>query len=480
MKYIEKVILENFQSHKNSIIEFDNQLNVIVGPSDSGKTAILRGIRWALYNEPSGDYFIREGSSECSVTVIFNDGTRVKRYRSKSKNTYFLYDSDDNETKFEGFGTSVPQEIIDKIGIKKILLDSDLSNSINLSDQLEGAFLLSEKASTRASSIGRLVGVNIIDDALRETLRDNRNLSNNKKSAEENILQLEKELLEYDYLDELKNNINKIEKIKDEIQQKDELIDKYKNLSQKYSAILQEKKDLNFYIEKLKDITLIDNILSNISSDINMLNYFKKQNNMINKLYLYKEENIKIINSLSSINIAEDNIIKMTSLYNIGTKLVKYKSKFKLIQCEINKFHIVLDKLKYLDILQDNIDVINNNICELKKLNIINERDMSLKKSLAIGIRYVEKLQEIDIISKVYIDLQEKINLLISLRALFITYNSNKDEFMRISILAQKYKNEVATQISNYKELLLKQEVCPLCFSIIDDDKIEHIISHYN
>ncbi|OZV12957.1 hypothetical protein CIW83_07040 [Tissierella sp. P1] len=122
MKYIEKVILENFQSHKSSIIEFDDQLNVIVGPSDSGKTAILRGIRWALYNEPSGDYFIREGTSECSVTVIFNDGTKIKRYRNKSKNIYFLYDSNNNETKFEGFGTSVPQEIIDETGIKKITI----------------------------------------------------------------------------------------------------------------------------------------------------------------------------------------------------------------------------------------------------------------------------------------------------------------------------------------------------------------------
>lgn len=480
MKYIKKVILENFQSHKNSVIEFDDQLNVIVGPSDSGKTAILRGIRWALYNEPSGDYFIREGSSECSVTVIFNDGTKVKRYRSKSKNTYFLYDSDDNEIKFEGFGTSVPQEIIDKIGIKKILLDSDLSNSINLSDQLEGAFLLSEKGSTRATSIGRLVGVNIIDDALRETLKDNRNLTNNKKNTEENISQLEKELLEYDYLDELNNRINQVEKIKDEIQQKEEIIYKYKDLLQRHLTILQEKKHLNFYIDKLKDITLIDHILSNISSAISNLNYFKKQNDLVNKLYLYKEENIKIINSLKNLNTAENNIIKMISSYSLRIKLMKYKSKLEVIQYEISEFNIISNKLTNLDMLQDKISTINNNIYELKKLNIIKERDLSLKKSLAIGMRYIEKLQDVDNIFKVYIDSQRKINLLTSLKDLFIAYNSNKDETVKVSILAQKYKDEVETQILSYRELLLKQEVCPLCFSIIDDDKIEHIISHYS
>ena len=75
MKYIKKVNLVNFQSHKDTTIEFDKGLNIIVGASDSGKTSILRGIKWALYNDPSGDYFIREGESECSVTIYFSDMT---------------------------------------------------------------------------------------------------------------------------------------------------------------------------------------------------------------------------------------------------------------------------------------------------------------------------------------------------------------------------------------------------------------------
>ncbi|WP_312668382.1 AAA family ATPase [Tissierella praeacuta] len=480
MKYIEKVILKNFQSHKNSVIEFDSQLNVIVGPSDSGKTAILRGIRWALYNEPSGDYFIREGTSECSVTLVFNDGTKIKRYRSKSKNIYFLYDADDNETKFEGFGTLVPQEIIDRIGIKKILLDSQLSNSINLSDQLEGAFLLSERASTRASSIGRLVGVNIIDDALRETLRDSRNLSNSKKNTEDSVIHLEKELLEYSYIDEVKNKIDQIEKIKNEIQEKDRTINKYKDLLHKLLSIIHEKRKLSVYIGKLEKATSVDSILGSISSNINMLNYIKKQNIIINELYLYKEKNTSIINSLKYINIAENNILKMISSYSLKSKLINYKFKLDSMHYEINNFKNISIKLKKIHILQDNINIIHNKIYELSKLNIIKEKYLFLKRSLAIGIKYVEKLQEVDNISVIYINLQKKINLLTKLKTLSNNYNCHKKEFIKTTLLTKKYKDEVETQILRYRELLLKQEVCPLCFSIIDNDKIEHIISHYN
>ena len=108
MRYIQKLVLENFQSHKHSEIEFDPYLNVIVGPSDQGKSAIIRALKWVLFNEPAGDFFIRKGESKCSVTVIFNDGTKLIRFRSKAKNTYHVYDKSGKPMVFEGFGTSVP------------------------------------------------------------------------------------------------------------------------------------------------------------------------------------------------------------------------------------------------------------------------------------------------------------------------------------------------------------------------------------
>lgn len=145
MKYIKKIVLENFQSHKYTEIELDQHLNVIVGPSDHGKTAIIRGLKWALFNEPSGDFFIREGENECSVTVIFNDGSKIKRYRSKSKNAYYLYNNKGEETVFEGFGTKVPEEIIDVSSMRKIVLDSNQSSSINIGEQLEGPLCFLKK-----------------------------------------------------------------------------------------------------------------------------------------------------------------------------------------------------------------------------------------------------------------------------------------------------------------------------------------------
>ena len=81
MIYITKVHLENFQSHKNTSLEFDRGLNVILGNSDSGKTAILRAIKWALYNEPQGDYFIMQGQNQVLVEIEFSNGAIIKRLK---------------------------------------------------------------------------------------------------------------------------------------------------------------------------------------------------------------------------------------------------------------------------------------------------------------------------------------------------------------------------------------------------------------
>lgn len=48
MKQITNLLIENFQSHSRSEFDFGKGLTVIIGPSDNGKSAVLRAMRWAL------------------------------------------------------------------------------------------------------------------------------------------------------------------------------------------------------------------------------------------------------------------------------------------------------------------------------------------------------------------------------------------------------------------------------------------------
>ena len=84
MVKIKKLDLINFQSHKFTSLELADGLNVIVGPSDNGKTSILRAIRWVLFNEPQGMSMLRNNEDFVSVRIYFNNDYSCLLYTSPS------------------------------------------------------------------------------------------------------------------------------------------------------------------------------------------------------------------------------------------------------------------------------------------------------------------------------------------------------------------------------------------------------------
>lgn len=197
MRQVARLLVENFQSHERSELSFGSGLNAIVGPSDNGKSALLRALRWALYNEPRGNDFVRSGARECRVTVTLSDGVTIVRELLLTKsgaagrNRYLLTLPGKEAQVFEGFGTEVPAEVVRAHGMPQVVLDADKRVVLSLATQLEGPFMMTETGSTRARAIGRLLGVHVVDAATRGTQRDLR-------SVRAEVVRLEKELERYD------------------------------------------------------------------------------------------------------------------------------------------------------------------------------------------------------------------------------------------------------------------------------------------
>lgn len=202
MRHIERVLIENFQSHERSDLRFGPGLNVIVGPSDQGKSAVIRAIRWALYNQPRGSDFVRVGTTTCRVSLTFSDGTEIVRERDKARNRYLLRLPGATEQVFEGFGSGVPVEVQRAHGMPEIALDADRSVVLNLGNQLDGPFLLSDTGSDRARAIGRLSGVHIVDAALRLVTRDLNQVRRDARRLEGEVGQLDEQLAAFANLPE--------------------------------------------------------------------------------------------------------------------------------------------------------------------------------------------------------------------------------------------------------------------------------------
>lgn len=479
MRYIKKIILENFQSHKYSVIELNEELNVIVGPSDSGKSAIIRGLKWVLYNEPAGDYFIREGEREASVTVEFSDNIKVKRYRSKSKNSYHLFNRDGEEMVYEGFGTNVPDEIMEQMDIKKIHLDSDESVSINLGEQLDGAFLLSEKTSVRASAIGRLVGVNVIDDALREGLKDNRNISIIRKNLDTTIIEIENQLEKYDYLSSLQQKINKIENIRLLIIEKENKVNKLNLLLDKFVKTNNMIEESNKYIHKFKHIEVAKNIILKIEQYYKNYKFFttKKQVYDNVKRNIIQESNI--VNNLQHLETTEE---KFNLLSELSIKAVKFNKINTLItkhNSETNLLNTTVDNLKHIEDVENKNTLIESNLAKLDKIiknNVIYEGN---KNNLEKGKEYIKNFQHIDKSNDNLNNILIKNNKLIKFENIMDKYKVSSREIIKTKEELMNIEKVLEEKIDKYGELLSKQQICPFCLSHIDEDRVSHIKQHY-
>lgn len=476
MKYIKKVILENFQSHKYTEIDLDPSLNVIVGPSDQGKSAIIRGIKWALFNEPSGDFFIREGAQECSVSIIFSDNTKIKRYRSNRRNAYYYYDSLGNEEVYEGFGTNVPQEIMDKTGIRKISIDSSLMESINIGEQLESPFLLSTKSSHKANAIGRLVGVHIIDDALKDTLRDVRNLKIENNSHKERLEDLRKSLKEYDYLEDLKKRYKKLEEIRDKIQCKQETLNNLSNLLMKLEKYNEEIKLSKYYLEKLKSINEVEEIETRLIETFHRFKYIKNQQDKLFRVENQLKIDKKIVNSLDQVEKVDKVIGHISQTLNQINRLKKLYINNTTNQNNLDQIKVILEKLKELDSIEKNINSINKLYLDYKAIVGLNEKLSDINKRLSIGKVYLDKLKNIDKINSIKERIGEKKERLRKLVLHKETYNTISFKLEEEKRKTEEYSKTIDFYLRKYETILNKVEICPFCLSTINKSTIHNII----
>jgi len=162
---IEKITIENFQKHRKSVFEFD-PVTTFVGPSDTGKSAIMRALRWVMLNEPDGDSFVSYGAKGCTVR-LYVDGHVIVRRRGGSKNEYEL----DGEV-YKAFGRGgVPEQIAEILRV----------TPINFQSQHDLLYWLQLNGADLAKALNRVVDLEIIDASLVEV---NKRLRRSKSELE--------------------------------------------------------------------------------------------------------------------------------------------------------------------------------------------------------------------------------------------------------------------------------------------------------
>ena len=224
---LSKLTLKDFQNHKDTTLEFSPGVNVIVGSSDAGKSALIRALEWVRTNRPRGDGFIRHGKKACSVQVeCVSDKTHtIIRSRSGRNNEYQL---DNNMMK--AVGSDVPMVITDCLKL----------DDLNVQHQLSPHFLVLDSPGAIAKSISAAIHLEAMDACVSEANRRVRSLNGKVTAEEESIESLAKELETFKDLAQLAADLEQAEELHSNI---NELTDKRNSLFQSIAA-LTETEDL--------------------------------------------------------------------------------------------------------------------------------------------------------------------------------------------------------------------------------------------
>jgi exonuclease SbcC len=146
---LESLLLKNFQAHRRLEIKFSPTVTSIVGPSDVGKTAIIRALRWVCLNEAAGG-LPRHGTKRTVVRMVI-DGKSIDRKRSGAGNSYAL-----DGKRYDAVRRDVPPSIRNhlKVGI------------FNFQGQHDGPFWLSDSAGSVSRELNEIVDLAVIDRTL--------------------------------------------------------------------------------------------------------------------------------------------------------------------------------------------------------------------------------------------------------------------------------------------------------------------------
>lgn len=427
---VEWVELEGFQAHKNTRFDFTTQgLNAIIGASDSGKTAAIRGLRWLLYNDPKGTDFIRFGESRATVRAGFSNGYIIERSRTQSSaGHYKVTDPQGGSNEYKGFAHNVPIEVTNAHQMPKTQLAKDVEVSLNIAYQLDGPFLIGESGSTRANVIGRLTGVHVVDAAIRETNKGIANYQRDIKSDLRREEELEERLTtEFTDIPDLENEVNQLE------------------------LLLSRAETIESTLHELQvidgDYKMTTDIIQDSTRELVKINAYLPK---VQQALAEAETKQVIYNQLTQIQ--SDLEFTDNEIAGITKQLTSYRG-LKRIVTELNNVEGRIKELKELRHLADSLIEADDDIEE-----------------------YEQKLQGLPQISEDQIEeIAQSIARLEELKDLQFDLADN-DAFIETADNALgQLDNDIATYHDEYKALLKEMGQCPTCYTPIDDAIIDRI-----
>lgn len=528
-RLIQRVLIENFQSHAKTEMTFGPGLNAILGPSDNGKSAVLRAIRWALYSEPRGTEFVRFGARECRVTVTMSDGVEIVRELllnkagTSGRNRYLLRRPGAEEQVFEGFGTEVPLEIVKAHGMPPIVLDKDKRVMLNLGSQLEAPFLLAETGSLRARAVGRLLGVHVVDAADRGAQRDLKERKREAKALQERVDSYTEKLQPFADVPAEEARLAEVERLMSESQAALDRRDRLVALRERWATIQAERVDLEGALSHLSGIEEAEErhreAVAQQQRHRTLAGLHAARTNTRAEIrqcrvHLDALERIEILAAM--LVTAQSTFERRNRLGGLQERLGSTRSSIAqgqmllarlgvIDQAEplVAEAHAASERLAALRRVDGQYQVARRESDQLKTalgaLQGLSEAELLVERSRGLTERHsrlqrvaaaakehrstlervdaeLRALEQVEAAERTVQAVQGQIERLRVLRAAQTRWQEVQDRLEKGRALQAEVDDELSEQIQGYAKVLREHETCPTCRQHVDPDRIPEII----
>ena len=204
---LERLEVKNYQSLKDVDIKLGS-FTVIVGPSGNGKSALIRALKALCFNQV-GHRFIRHKQQKAWVRLTFNGGKQIEWEKPRDKGaTYVVAGQEYTRT-----GRSVPKDIEDMLGIRRIVIDKSVTFNPQFQSQHDLPLLLTESSTLAARALAKLTKLSVLVEAQMACRRDLGRVSSERKAAGEDTERLKEQLGAMPNVARASNVLNRAKKL---------------------------------------------------------------------------------------------------------------------------------------------------------------------------------------------------------------------------------------------------------------------------
>lgn len=429
---LKNLTLVNFRKFKNTTIEFPDGVTGIIGLNGVGKSTIFEAIAWVLYGSVAArtpsDQIKRQNTSStdpCRVELEFVfEGENYRIVREMKGKTL----TTNATATINGKIAATSAESVNQFIQKKLGLDFKSFYTSIFAKQKELNALSSMNASERRPLILRMLGIDSLDEVIKEIKIDKKNKekiveklssdlidekgNDKEKTYNEEIKTLEKNLKEID--EKIKKSKNKINDFKKEIIETEknlkenkreyEKLKDQKEIMQDKKTLFENKNKLGQEIKELKNKILVRQ--KNLEKEFNKLESYKeidkqyiKTKQRFDELNKIVEKKIKIIQEKKTLSQMiqkdiSDIILKKQEIVKLGPNakcptcdrtlseqynmlIINFDSEIKNKGKEIKTFNLEIrqneeDKQKILrekEAIEKKINYLNTQLREKEKIN---------------------------------------------------------------------------------------------------------------